>query len=89
MGFTSSKADTDLWYKDRGDHYEYIATYVDDLLIWSRKPTDIIKTFEEDFELKGVGIPEYYLGGNVEFLDEHWTKENVNMASLPRLTSRI
>ena len=79
MGFTPSKADADLWYKDRGDHYKCIATYVDDLLIWSRKPADIIKTFEEDFELKGVGIPEYYLGGNVEFLDEHWTKENVNM----------
>ena len=67
MGFTPSKADADLWYKDRGDHYEYVAIYVDDLLIWSRKPTDIIKTFGEDFELKGVGIPKCYLEENVEF----------------------
>ena len=24
-----------------------------------------------------MGAPEYYLGGDVEFLDEHWTKENI------------
>ena len=39
-----------------------------------------MKIFMEDFELKGVGIPEYDLGGDVEFLDEHWTKENIGMA---------
>ena len=31
-GFVPSKADRDLWMKDCGTHYEYICTYVDDLL---------------------------------------------------------
>ena len=43
MGFTLSKADKDIWMKKRGDHYEYIAVYVDDLLIVSKVPEEIIK----------------------------------------------
>ena len=27
LGFTPSKADSDLWMRDAGDHYEYVATY--------------------------------------------------------------
>ena len=80
MGFTPSKTDSDLWYKDEGAHYVYIVTYVDDLLIWAHDPMYYMNIFMEDFELKGVGIPEYYLGGDVEFLDEHWTNENIGMA---------
>ena len=36
MKFTPSRADHDLWMRKRGDHYEYIATYVDDLLVFSK-----------------------------------------------------
>ena len=36
MGFMPSKAEPDIWMRDAGDHYEYIACYVDDLLIASR-----------------------------------------------------
>ena len=32
---------------------------------------------KETYDLKGVGPPEYYLGGNVEDMDEHWTKKNI------------
>ena len=28
--------------------------------------------------LKGVGRPEYYLGGDVKRMDEHWTKEGID-----------
>jgi hypothetical protein len=28
--------------RDKGDHYEYVAVYVDDLLIASREPQSII-----------------------------------------------
>ena len=38
MGFTPSKAECDIWMRDQGDYYEYIAVYVDDLLIASKKP---------------------------------------------------
>ena len=35
MGFFPSKAEEDIWMRDKGDHYEYIAVYVDDLTIVS------------------------------------------------------
>ena len=77
MGYRPSKGEPNLWIKDCKEHYEYIATYVDDLMIASKKVDDVIKTIEETYDLKGVGPPEYYLGGNVEEMDEHWTKKGI------------
>ena len=64
MGFFPSKADDDVWMKDCDDHYEYIATYVDDLLIASRDPEAITRQISEDYgyKLKGVGPIKYHLG---------------------------
>ena len=79
LGFEPSKADPNLWLKNKGDHYEYIATYVDDLMIASKDPQYIIDYLEDKegnngYELKGTGPPEYYLGGDVILLNEHWQK---------------
>ena len=79
MGYVGIKADPNLWICDKGDHYEYIATYVDNLLVWSKDPMKVIKILKEDYILKGVGFTEYYLGGDMEHLNEHWTKEGVNI----------
>ena len=75
MGFTRSKADDSLWMRDRGDHYEYVATYVDDLLVVSKEPNMILETIKQSYkyELKGVGMPEYYSGGNVDYDYENKT----------------
>ena len=64
MGFFPSKAEKDIWMRDKGDHYEYIAVYVDDLLIASRVPEVIIKTLMEEhkFKLKGTGPISFHLG---------------------------
>ena len=66
MGFTLSKADKDIWMRKRGDHYEYIAVYVDDLLIATKAPEEIIKELKEThgFKLKGTGAVEFHLGCN-------------------------
>ena len=32
LGFYPSKADSDLWMKDCGSHYEYIACFMDDFI---------------------------------------------------------
>ena len=66
MNFTSCRADHDLWMRDKGDHWEYIATYVDDLLVFSKDPMQIIDKIKETYDLKGVGAPEYYLGGDFD-----------------------
>eukprot|EP00957_Ditylum_brightwellii_P074778 5682832-Ditylum_brightwellii.AAC.1 len=36
IGFKPSEADPDLWMRDAGDHYEYAAKYIDDILIMSK-----------------------------------------------------
>ena len=77
MGFYQCKADFDLWIRNMGDHYEYVAVIVDDLLIFSKDPDEIIKDLEKVFgyELKGVGTPEYYNGADIEFDEDRncWT----------------
>ena len=80
MGFKSSKCDPDLWVKDMGSHYEYIATYIDDLLIASKDPRPIIKELERTYTLKGVGDPVYYLGGDIINTSElkEWNMEPID-----------
>ena len=64
MKFIPSKAHHDLWIRKKGDHYEYIAIYADDLLVFSKEPMNIINAIGDTYELKGVGAPEYYLRSN-------------------------
>ena len=64
MGFFISKAEPDIWMRDKGDHYEYIAEYVDDLLIVSKDCLKITQTLLDkyNFKLKGTGPIEFHLG---------------------------
>jgi hypothetical protein len=68
LGFQKTKHDPDLWMMDMSSHYEYLATYVDDILIWSKDSMAVIKSLENTHMLKSVAIPKYYLGQNAEFL---------------------
>ena len=65
---------------DKSSHYEYLATYVDDILIWSKDPMAAIKSLEKIYLLKNVGIPEYYLGRHFEFLGESWKNQGLGLA---------
>ena len=94
MGFRPTKVDADLWYRKQADHYEYIARYVDDLIAFSRKPMEIMEELQKTYHMKGVGKPQYYLGGDVLELGPEWEKENISTAfsaetyirnALPRL----
>ena len=40
----------------------------------------VIEELKKDYMLKGVGEPEYYLGGNVDLLDNTWRDDNVSLA---------
>jgi hypothetical protein len=67
-GFVPSKADTDVWMRKCQDEscYEYVAVYVDDLLIAMKDPKafcDILKD-KHKFKLKGDGPIDYHLGLN-------------------------
>jgi hypothetical protein len=80
LGFKKTKNDPDLWMVDKSSHYEYLAKYEDDILIWSKDTMVVIKALEKAYILKSVGIPEYYLGGNVEFLGEAWKNQGLGLA---------
>jgi hypothetical protein len=73
MGFRPCRDDADLWMREMNDHYEYMAVIVDDLLVFSKLPQEILTflTEVEGFELKGVGIPEYYSGADLEYDEKH------------------
>ena len=66
MGFSPSKADHDLWLKDCVTHYEYLCTWVDDIIVASKNARAFLDEFttKAKYTLKGVGEPSYYLGGN-------------------------
>ena len=74
MGFTPSKAEADIWYKEVDGIYEYVAVYVDDLAIASRNPQPIVDLLEKrhNFKLKGTGNISYHLGMDF-FRDEDKT----------------
>ena len=55
-----------------------IGTYVDDLLIASKNPKKIIDALKEVYVLKGVGIPEYYLGADILEAPVEWKAEPVD-----------
>ena len=74
LGFKPSKADFDLWYKKVDDHYEYIARYVDDVIVFSKDPMVIMEKLKKTYVMKGVGKPQYYLGGDVVELGAEWEK---------------
>ena len=60
--------------RPQGDHYEYIAVYVDDLLIASRQPQSIIDQLTAKphaFKLKGTGPVSFHLGCDY-FRRQHW-----------------
>ena len=80
MGFKPTKADFDLWFKDKGDHYEYIARYVDDVLVFSKDPMTVMQELKGTYTMKGVGKPMYYLGGDVVELGPEWEKEGIYQA---------
>ena len=75
LGFKPSKADPDLWMRKMDDHYEYIATFVDDVTIFSKDPYKILNTLKKKYDFKNVGEPEYYNGADLS-QDPHtknWT----------------
>ena len=62
LGWVKSKALNDVWMKDCGSHYEYLAVYSDDIIVASKDPKRVYDTIQETYTMKGVGAPEYFLG---------------------------
>ena len=52
MGFWRSGAEDYIWMRQNEDHYEYIAVYVDDLLIAAKKPQDVVQVLQDVYSFK-------------------------------------
>jgi Reverse transcriptase (RNA-dependent DNA polymerase). len=74
MGYTSCKADPDLWYKaetrpsDNFRYYAYILCYVDDILCVHHDPMSVLNLINGYMPLKpsSVGDPDIYLGAKLK-----------------------
>jgi hypothetical protein len=68
LGFKQCKAENDVWMRPSKDRscYEYVATYVDDLMIAMKDPKEFCGTLKKrfGFKLKGDGVIDYHLGLN-------------------------
>ena len=75
MGYTSCKADPDLWLKaeirpsDSVKYYSYILCYVDDILVIHHDSLSVLNQINEYLPLKptSVGDPDIYLGAKMRY----------------------
>ena len=73
LGFTKSKADSNLYYKIEVDGLMILLLYVDDLLLTGEDNpiNECKKKIAAEFEMKDLGMMHYFLGLEVwKSLDE-------------------
>ena len=65
-GFFPCHAEPDIWMRPAGDHYKYVAVYVDDLAFAVDNPQQFVDRLRDkhNFKLKGTGPIDYHLGAN-------------------------
>ena len=64
LGFTKSKADSNLYYKVEGDRPVLLLLYVDDLFLTGEEAliSETKKKLSSEFEMKDLGLMHYFLG---------------------------
>jgi len=73
LGFTSSRADPDVWFRSSKqttgeEYYEYVLLYVDDVLVISERADKVLRNeIGQHFVLRkeSIGPPSNYLGGKL------------------------
>jgi hypothetical protein len=71
-GFSSCKAEPDIWMRLNGNLYEYVATYVDDLCLGMLDPKSFTDTLQKkyNFKLKGTSPIDFHLGQSFSWNDD-------------------
>jgi hypothetical protein len=68
LGFHTSKADTSLFYFNKGSITVFVLVYVDDIIVVSSSSeatTSLLNELKKDFALKDLGELHYFLGMEV------------------------
>jgi hypothetical protein len=71
LGFQVSKADTSLFFYDKGGVIVFLLIYVDDIIVASSSQEVVdamLKDLRSDFALKDVGRLHYFLGIEVQHI---------------------
>ena len=65
-GFSPCRAEPDIWMRQNGEQYEYIAVYVDDIAFALKDPQPFIDTLKTkcNFKIKEGGPMEFHLGAD-------------------------
>ena len=65
-GWVPCHADHDVWMNRNGDVYEYLGTYVDDLIIAAKNPNELLDVLVNKYklQLKGTEKLQYHLGAD-------------------------
>jgi hypothetical protein len=69
LGFIPSKADTSLFYYNKGQHCLFVLVYVDDIIVASSSTSAteaLLADLQKDFTLKDLGDLHYFLGIEVK-----------------------
>ncbi len=63
-GFFPSKVEPDIWLRENGDVYDYVAVYVDDLAFAMKDPGSLAETLQKKhkFKMKGTSELTFHLG---------------------------
>ena len=88
LNFTPTRADPDVYicknFKNGGDpYYKYLLVYVDDMLVISHAPEEVMKMIGTEFKIKNdkYGSPTAYLGAGISKVQLHGGEECWSMHS--------
>ena len=75
LGFEPTRFDRDCWIREHkdGKTYEYVCSYVDDFILFSKSPYKIMKKLEDVYTIKDIGPPDYYLGNDYKTHRRHYS----------------
>ena len=57
-----------------------MGVYVDDIIALSKDPMKIMMELQKIYKMKGVGKPQYYLGGDIVDTNKQWLEINITSA---------
>lgn len=81
LSLSGSKADTSLFYLNKGDINMFVLVYVDDIIVASsseRATTALLQDLKEEFALKDLGELHYFLGIEVRKICNRSSEEGRN-----------
>jgi histone deacetylase 1/2 len=73
LGFIPSKADTSLFYYNKGKHKLFVLVYVDDIIVASSSleaTKALLSDLQKEFALKDLGDLHYFLGIEVKKIND-------------------